>query len=209
MKKLFCILVAVFFIISIPLISQNSAKVFETDNLIFFGLDFSKAKMIGTSEFKSGEEIKNTYFKAWNDVLVKEKKKYNIAETFQKTNVLYATDYINERNQNTDPSKIVVDVSDSFSFKEVPLIIKEYNPKDFKDGIGLVIIVESFDKSKLLGTMYVVFFDIASKKVLISEKMSGEPGGFGLRNYWIRTVFNVLKKIKDSDYELWKSKYNN
>jgi hypothetical protein len=35
-----------------------------------------------------------------------------------------------------------------------------------------------------------------SKSVLLTKPMEGKAGGFGFRNYWAKTFFNVVKDIK-------------
>jgi hypothetical protein len=65
-------------------------------------------------------------------------------------------------------------------------------------GIGLVFVMENFDKMFKINTasMIVVFFDIGTKKVLHSERMTEKGGGFGFRNYWVSAVYKVLKQIR-------------
>lgn len=46
---------------------------------------------------------------------------------------------------------------------------------------------------------------MASKKVLLTERMTAKAGGFGFKNYWVKTVFLVLEEIRKSKYKEWKS----
>ena len=55
--------------------------------------------------------------------------------------------------------------------------------------------------------MYVSFFDAATKKIFFSEELKGKPGGIGLRNYWSKALFEILKVIDSKEYSNWKSKY--
>lgn len=68
--------------------------------------------------------------------------------------------------------------------------------------------MELLDKTSETGTMWVTFFNLSDNKVLITEKMKGEARGFGFRNHWARTVYNVINQIKLSKYEEWKSRYS-
>ncbi len=56
--------------------------------------------------------------------------------------------------------------------------------------------------------MWVTFFDIASKTVLLTEKMSGKAGGAGFRNYWARAYYNVMDKIQKKEYLKWKKEHS-
>jgi len=65
------------------------------------------------------------------------------------------------------------------------------------------------DKITGTGTMWVTFFRFSDHKILIAERMTGKAGGFGFRNHWANTVYEVLKQIKSSEYNTWKKKYSN
>jgi hypothetical protein len=39
-------------------------------------------------------------------------------------------------------------------------------------------------------------FDIATRDIVAEEEVVGYAGGFGLKNYWARTVFNILKSTR-------------
>ena len=42
--------------------------------------------------------------------------------------------------------------------------------------------------------------------VLLTEKMVGKAGGFGLRNYWTTAIYNILKQCAES-YVKWEKDY--
>ena len=74
--------------------AQNTAKdIFNKDNIVWCGLDFSKAKMIGQFDQgygispASGSDIKSKYAPGWNGLIINEQKKYDLGRTFRKTNV--------------------------------------------------------------------------------------------------------------------------
>ncbi|MES1226942.1 MAG: hypothetical protein ABUT20_66325, partial [Bacteroidota bacterium] len=72
-----------------------------------------------------------------------------------------------------------------------------------KKGIGVMVVVESLNKTREHGTAYIVFLDMSNSKVLYSEKFTEKGGGFGLRNYWAKVVYNVLDNAGDK-YKDWK-----
>lgn len=65
-----------------------------------------------------------------------------------------------------------------------------------------MFVLENFNKIEERGTMWVVFFDIESKQILLTKNMSGKPQGFGFRNYWVRTVYDVMREMGDQ-YKNW------
>ncbi len=127
--------------------------------------------------------------------------------TFDKDEVPFDLSVVDKRNKLPEIDKLVIDFeSYALDKSTIEEIIKEYDTKE-KQGIGIVFIMESFNKPKRIGKMWVTFFDIASKTVLLTEKMSGKASGSGFRNYWARTYYNVMVKIKKTEYLKWKKEY--
>ncbi len=91
--------------------------------------------------------------------------------------------------------------------KTVNDIIANYTGGEKKEGIGVTFIVEYFDKMKQQASYYVTVFDIKTKKVLIKQQVYAKAGGFGLRNYWAKTIFNTLRMIDKTYYKQWKKSY--
>lgn len=75
------------------------------------------------------------------------------------------------------------------------------------EGLGLVLIAESYNRKINLGSHYAVVFDIASKKILISQKFIATTGGLGVRNYWGFSIYETLNMLSDR-YRKWKYKYS-
>ena len=98
---------------------------------------------------------------------------------------------INVKSRITDDGFL----SSHMESNQVQGIIDSYRVPDDMQGVGLVFIAESYSKPNVKGAYYVTFFDISTKKVLITERMLGKPSGFGLRNYWAGSYNNVLKVI--------------
>ena len=71
-------------------------------------------------------------------------------------------------------------------------------------GIGVFFLVEKFDKDGEAGIVNIVYFDRASGNVLLTDKLYGKPGGFGLKNYWIKSIYNVFDEIESKRWKTWK-----
>ena len=207
MKKLMLIFICLI-ISSQVLQSQETGDIFTSKEAIWYGLDFSKVRLIGTEGFSDVAKIKDVYFSSWNNLIINEPAKYNLQLMFFKDTVFYNLNVVEKRNKLPEVDELVIS-NDSYSLDKntIAEIIKEYNSKE-KEGLGIVFIMESFNKPKRAGTMWVTFFDIASKTVLLTEKMSGKPGGAGLRNYWARTYYNVMAKIQKTEYLKWEKESN-
>jgi hypothetical protein len=158
----------------------------------FFGIDFSRCKgvMLGAT----AEEMRVNYFPAINTLLLTEEDKYSVKNAYMKSDVKNTLYDVNKLNQTLD-----VDNFNAYSAKEVkPLdtdaiaqMIQRYDLKD-ETGIGLVFIAEYLDKTENIGLYHLVYFTMPDGKVIINEKVSGKPKGFGMRNYWAHSIHEII-----------------
>lgn len=189
------------------LYSQNPSDICG-NKMVWFGLDFSKAVFVGSSGFTNPIEIKNKFFPAWNDVIIIEKEKFNLEKFFRKTDVTYDLSTIEERNKMPDPDKMVTYNNNELKESDISAIISEYKTNE-KEGLGLVLIVENFNKLENKAYVFVTFFDIPTKKVLLTKRLTGKPVGIALRNYWTGAIYNIFKQIDNSRFTDWKKQYCN
>ena len=71
-----------------------------------------------------------------------------------------------------------------------------------KEGIGFVVIVECFEKETKMTTAYFTFFDIATKKVLISDYFGYDyPDEKGVIKYWGSGLATTFYQYLDSIYK--------
>ena len=188
--------------------NYKTADIFKATSVTWFGIDFSLIRMIGPEGFTDPVAIKNQQFDAINNLILNEPDKYDLKKFFFKQQVPVDMSVVNKRNELPDEKEFVLPLGAQYTVDEnaVKNAVKSYNP-DTKEGIGLVFIMEMFNKPAEVATMWVTFFDIAAKEVLLTAKMSGEAKGFGFRNYWTGAVNNVLKEIGKKKYDEWKKQY--
>jgi hypothetical protein len=203
-------LVIILSVLSLETYSQTAKDIFSSTEtpVTYLGVDFSQARLIGDAA-ASATDFKDKHFPGINQVIINEPKKYDLSKAFQKTTITNDITVTEAVNAKIDAEKIKSsNTADDSHLNEAAIqnMVNEYNLEG-KSGVGLVFIVESLNKTAERGSMYVTFIDMASKKVLFTERMSGKPGGFGNKNYWAKTVFTVLEQVEKSKYKLWKSKY--
>ena len=203
MKKTF--LIFLFTLGIIPMLSAQSEKeVFVADEIVWYGLDFSYARLVGSAGFTDPQDIQNRLFDSWNQLIVIEADKYDLKKTFNKKEVIVDLTITEKRNAKVDAKELVINKDYTIEGDQVKKIIKEYKTEQ-KSGVGLAFVVESFDKLKETGSVYVTFFDIATKKVLLMERISAKPRGFGVRNYWAGSIHGILKDC-EANYKRWEKK---
>jgi hypothetical protein len=199
MKKL----LALFLVMGgLSLNAQDASKVFSSTEMTFFGVDFTKAKFVAATE--TGSELKFKHIPAINTLIVTEQGKgFNLKMAFQKDVINYDINSVNELNGKIDADKLTSFNAGKVEKSELDAMVKNYTSEK-KDGLGLVFIVENFDKGAQMGTVWVTFFDIATRKILLAEKLGGKPMGIGTRNYWAGSIKAILKQITETEYRSWK-----
>lgn len=211
MKKLNSLLLVFFF--AGQLCAQSPKEIFLSSEITWFGLDFSNAKFLGSfTTFddkgqKTGQQIRDEYFPGWNYLITKESEKYNFKIAYKKSLVSYDLEVVKQRNSAVNPDEIFSDKPEAknhLKSEDIAKIIKEY--KTDKTGTGLVYIIDNFDKAGEEGVMWVTFFDMATKTVLLTERFADAPRGFGIKNYWARTILGVIEQ-SGKKYKSWEKQY--
>lgn len=205
-KFLLLLHVAVLFA-GIQQISAQTLKEFFNSSevpLTYLGVDFTHAKVLNEIA-ANGMDIRDRQFPAINQVIVNEPKKYDFQKAFSKSTVNNEISFVNAKNAKIDAEKMMESSPDAVQLKktDIDAIVKGY---DFggKKGIGLMFIMESMNKTSAEAAMYVALIDMSAKKVLLTERMTAKAAGFGFRNYWAKTIYEVLNDIKKSKYKEWK-----
>ena len=180
-------------------------RIRQANSIVWFGLDFSKAQLIGSEGFTDPVDIKERFFDKWNRLIIDEADKYNFRRTFQKESLEYDLSVVEERNKMPEADELVINSEYSLSQEEAEAVVSQYRSSEFTEGLGLVFVIESFNKPEQKGHMWVTFFDIATHEIVLIKKYSGEAGGFGLRNYWARSVYEVIEQL-EKGYKIWLKK---
>lgn len=185
--------------------TQSIRDVFTNSSLTFFGVDCSQLRCIGPGEeWGEPKKLKDTYIPAWNQLFLSEQDKYNLKLFFMKDIVKYDLEKCAEINSKINEDSLVVVFGKVFPLQDrkIQKMIEKYsNPNS--SGVGLVFIPEYFNKFKKTALIHVAFFDIATGNTLMIKAMEGEPGGFGLRNYWIKSIYVVMEKC-EQNWKRWR-----
>ena len=209
MKKIFCFTLLITGIAIAK--AQDPKAVFNAKEIVWYGLDFTKAKFVGGFDqvggagAANGSDMKSKWIPSWNALILNEQPKFDLKKTFRKDNVYFDVASLNELNSKIDPDGCMTPNPGKIEKSEIEAMVKKYSGEK-KEGVGLSFVVENFNKGTQMADVYVTFFDIATKKILLCEKVSGKAMGIGMRNYWAGAIKAILKEIDDSEYKNWKSK---
>jgi hypothetical protein len=192
------------------LCAQDRADVFRPEvKVTWLGFDFSNAKFIGDREKLGSESDIRHLLEAWNDLVLTEKDKYDIAGMIGRDAVETSTDVTKDHNQDLDVLQMISNAEKDYlhlSREGVGKVVSKYDYKK-NTGIGLMFNIESFSKLNGEASMWVTFVDMKSKQILFTERMTASPKGFGVRNYWAGALYGVMEHVKKKEFEMWRKKY--
>jgi hypothetical protein len=177
----------------------RAAETASAGTLVWCGLDYSQVKLIGTMDFRQPEEIFPKMLDAWNALFMKEmlpqlEKMAGAVETDLK-----AVEALNEKAgasqiEHEDGTRHEKVDATHITEKDLAKAVNAYKLKH-DQGLGLVFFMDRLVKAQETACLYVVFFDIASRKVVYSERVCSQAGGMGFRNFWFRPVKTAVTKL--------------
>jgi hypothetical protein len=193
----------------------TASDVFKKDEIVCYGIDFSKAKFIGQFDegagiggAQGGSEMKSKWMPEWNMLMVNEQAKgFDFKKAMDKASIYYDMGPVKEDNANTDKDALMAMNAQKLSKEDAEKVVAGLGAGDKKEGIGMVWVVENFNKPEKAASYWIVFFDIKTKKVLFSEHVEGKCQGIGMRNFWGGSMKFIIKDIDKDGWASWKKKY--
>lgn len=155
-----------------------------------YGVDFSKVTVSGAKETEA--DFAQVFVKI-NMLLVSEPESYSFSRMLGK-NVEVVL----------EPMLKKLEACDYTDMKRVTAVVPQLDENSMvedyvlpqTEGYGVVLVAKLLDKMRDKAFYDLVVFDIATRKILIQQEVSGGAGGFGLRNFWAASVREVIQKTK-------------
>jgi hypothetical protein len=160
----------------------NVNTVLSATEIVYYGWDFSQFKMFAADKISDADVILKDFIPTWIGMLNERYPPDQVAIHYKKK-VTPNMVSVQDRIKKLTPDDIVTYMNYDFSIDTVKKVVGSYNLPE-QSGIGLSIILESYNKSERYVTGYVTFFDIQSREILWSTKMKGLPGSkWGFTKY--------------------------
>lgn len=180
--------------------AQNPSQLEGIGDFTFFGVDFSHVKVFAAEETPS-EFVKA--FEGINNLFLTEPDKY-IALLEQRLDRRVSCVDISpavEQLQKIDMENLkTLRTVGNFTGEEITRMVCDLPIDEDLSGTGLVILANCIDKSGPEGHYVFVFFDIDTRDIITAWNSYGEARGFGLRNYWARSVYKAISYIRTPGY---------
>ncbi|MBX3240969.1 MAG: hypothetical protein KIT80_15795 [Chitinophagaceae bacterium] len=199
------VILSTLFFVNQPASAQTLKEFFNSSEVpvTWLGIDFTQVKVL--NDINATPIAVREQFTKINELVLKEPNNFTLTRVFNKTDIVNDISFVNAKNAKTDTEKLTEDAKDERLDKSaIESVVKGYDFGD-KKGLGIIFIAETLNKASLIGSYYVTIIDIGSKKVLLTERMTGKPAGFGFRNYWAKTIKDILLQIEKGKYREWKA----
>lgn len=171
-----------------PVVCKRTVEdVYKTTKIYFYGYDYSHMKFVEDEKENDGGRIYKT-IPAWQRIVNEHHDQKFMERTTKIDTVVMLTEYGIAQSKNADSTKILSMKPQSLIKDSVQNWVRRYEFKE-KDGIGYLIFIDCFHKAEKNSALTFVFFDIASKQILLYDKYDkSEADGYGLPHYWAQSV---------------------
>ncbi len=169
------------------LLGLSIVKADAQDKMYCYGVDFSYAKVFAADE--TVEQFAKA-FSGVNLLFISEPDKYDMSHVFYNKSVENVIEPMLAVVTNCDYSNLKT-YSSKYEQPDYSVIIKNYELPQ-TEGEGLILIAKLLDKPRGIAAYELVIFDIATREILIQREVTGKARGFGLRNYWAGSIYNVI-----------------
>lgn len=178
------------------LLGQPEGIPASQDEIVWFGLDYTQVRFIGGhSAFSDLQNIQEHYFRSWNELIMMESDKYDLKAAFGVRKVTYEMEYAITQSMQRDMGNIRQ--LDSYNIDEDIVADVVWKYTDTSDGrTGALFVMETLNKIEEESTMWLAVFNISTGEIYHLRRYAGKPGGFGFRNYWARSYYNILKSLR-------------
>ncbi len=183
----------------VAMAQQGISKVYNSKNVVYFGIDYTHLKLVHNKGFinRNGNELCASltfkYFKEWNEMFVIERNKFDLEELLYVNEYVIELDSSDRRNNNYQTEGCIIGNEEYVvTEQQKEALVQHYSSEQHQNGVGILIVGELLSKEMDIGKYSVLYFDLKSNEILLSEKVEGKPGGQGIRNYWINSLYESL-----------------
>ena len=169
--------------------AQTSMK--EVRSVTFYGVDFTKAKVVG-AEYRASDMIRA--FGYTNQVFMNEPNRFNVAKALKVTVELMQLTTARERNLAIPYDALsMVEVAEALSEEQVAEVVAAY-PEG--NGYGALILGEEINGATSQVRLRMVVFDRTSREIVYQRVADVEAEGATPRELWTDGIYIFLKKWK-------------
>ncbi len=185
-------------------------EIFYRQDMVFYGFDMTYLKLSNERKIGDGVEIVQNYYEDFHDVLAKHILPFKDIRHLMGKQSMFLGKSVFPNYRYMNYQDFVVAGSYCIPFEDLKKIVRSYVLTE-KAGVGMVIVLENFNKEREYSLIWVTFFDIATREILFAAEVSGKAGGSGMAKHWdagvdvaFRKMFidNIYKPRRVSNYQI-------
>lgn len=199
----FCLLAAAS---AILLTNCASAPKGPTTIIVWCGVDYSKVKMIGTGDFRQPDRIFPAQLLDWNQMFMEEAFDYLHGMEKDVRAEIKAVEPNNARArasqiERVDGTEEEMVKASHIAAEDIAGIVKSYELQA-RDGVGVVIIMDRMVKKQDQLCAYVVYFDVATRKVFHAERKCHIASKGSFRSHWFKPLKPIINESSETYHKL-------
>jgi len=152
--------------------NNDRDRVLSAKEIVFYGYDFSHFKLADAK--RMDQDIRKFTF-MWIGLCEESITKKKLQNKLNKDNVIWNFEPTLNINKKLNSEDLVTPATYTFMKDSLQSFINAYSITE-KEGIGFVINIECFDNAHKKVFAYYTFFDIATKKILMTDYISSWNG---------------------------------
>lgn len=175
----------------------NIQEVISSPSIYYYGLDMSNLILVNGEKAYQDQELRH-YIPAWVAKFEEEKvsKPMKLAKKFEKDNIQLVQNQIqNEERYNLVDEDWIRPNSRDIPIEQVKDIVESLkNNISEKEGVGFIMIMDSFNKPENRVRGICTFFNISTGELLWAAKVKSAAGDKGMTRHWgfgIVRMFNI------------------
>ncbi len=169
-------------------------EIFYRQDLVFYGFDMTYLKLSNASKIGHSVEIVQNYYEAWNNELSNHLLPVADIRHWMNKGSMFVGQSVFPNYRFMDFQDFVVAGNFCIPFEDLKKIVKSYVLSE-KSGVGMVIVLENFNKEREYSLIWVTFFDIATREIMFAAEVSGKAGGAGMTKHWAEGVHLAFTKM--------------
>ncbi len=185
------LLILIFVAISCQAYSQTLTDVAHSEELTWYGIDFSEARFINYDRYFTTSTLRRSLSDWSFNPLTSSARKY-IADKYRKISLTVDLSSSERRNDRTDFSKRIVTESYDLNAADIKEIVADY--KTSGTGYGVLFIVEGFDDKSEIAFVWVTYINNSDKTIISTKRYVCSNDTKGIK-YVIKLSGNFLKKL--------------
>lgn len=173
---------------------QRGNEIFYRQDIVFYGFDMTYLKLSNKGKVGDGIIIAPKYLPAWNETLTDDLLPIQKISDWMGKSSIFVGNSVFDNYNTSDLQNFVVSSNYCIPFEDLQKIVRSYVLRE-KEGLGMVINLENFNKEREYALIYVTFFDIKTREILFAAEVSGEAGGAGMTKHWAVGVENAFREM--------------